>query len=180
MGFLQTAGSIPTRILKRQLLKPSNGESIVVFYNPRCTASTYPWAGYNCTQVQMCANFVYDLNGKKGPNMLGKDIGFITALYPTDPVVVAPMPIRAINTGWGSTFSQLNEVCRRVDPDSRVPNIEELKSLMYNEKLVQMEGIRHRSATRANVDSIYALNLDGPILLESVSGTSSVIKCIKR
>lgn len=36
--------------------------------------------------------FVYDLNGSKGPNTVGKDIGFITALYPTDSVVVAPMP----------------------------------------------------------------------------------------
>ena len=31
-----------------------------------------------------CVNFIYDLNGKKGPNTMGKDMGFMTMLYPFD------------------------------------------------------------------------------------------------
>ena len=51
------------------------------------------------SQPKMCANFVYDLNGIKGPNTFGKDIGAITVLYPTDSNIVAPEPLapNAIN-----------------------------------------------------------------------------------
>ena len=41
---------------------------------------------------KVCANFIYDLNGNKGPNTVGKDIGIMSVLYPSDSVVVAPMP----------------------------------------------------------------------------------------
>ena len=55
-----------------------NGESIAVFYNPSCgnDQSTNHYA-----EDKMCVNFIYDLNGKKAPNQVGKDIGFITAFY---------------------------------------------------------------------------------------------------
>ena len=72
-----------------------NGESIVIQYNPKCSSDneTMP---QNMTSGEgwvetVCANFIYDLNGNKGPNQVGKDIGFMTAFYPTEPTVVAPV-----------------------------------------------------------------------------------------
>ena len=38
-------------------------------------------------------NFVYDLNGSKGPNTVGKDIGFMSAFYSDKLLLVAPMPL---------------------------------------------------------------------------------------
>ena len=69
-----------------------NGESIAVYYNPNCQSDMQETV-WHYAQPKMCANFIYDLNGNKGPNTVGKDIGFITAIYSSDPVVVAPVPL---------------------------------------------------------------------------------------
>ena len=74
----------------------------------------------------MCANFLYDLNGNKGPNTVGKDIGFITVLYATDSVVVAPV------YAW---VSELNA------DEYRVPNIQEAISLYVNELVLFSENL---------------------------------------
>ena len=82
----------------------------------------------------MCANFIYDLNGNKGPNTVGKDIGFITALYPFEPNVVAPMPL-ANDVGY-FTFSAASPACTKVDSESRLPNKDELSAMFYNKEIV--------------------------------------------
>ena len=77
---------------KAAAFETANGESIVLFYNPRCLYEKLiegSWA-FRHTQPYVCANFVYDLNGTKGPNTIGKDMGTITALYASDSVVIAP------------------------------------------------------------------------------------------
>ncbi len=109
-----------------------NGESIAVYYNPYCAADMNAISQYKI-QPYLCANFVYDLNGNKGPNTVGKDIGFITALYATDSIVVAPIPINKV--GWG-TQSDAISLCKKYDSESRPPNIEELMSLFYNKSLI--------------------------------------------
>ena len=87
------------------------------------------------TQPKMCADFVYDLNGSKGPNTVGKDIGFITALYPSDSVVVAPMPYYS-RASYGSTQADTGAYCRKQSEDSRLPNKEELAAMFYNKNLI--------------------------------------------
>ncbi len=109
-----------------------NGESIAVFYNPRCQQKT-EGAGYY-VGPKMCANFVYDLNGAKGPNTVGKDIGFITALYPSDSVVVAPMPLN--RSPGRAPQKNASAMCYNFDSESRMPNNEELMSIFYNKPLV--------------------------------------------
>ncbi len=120
---------------KAAAFETQNGESIVVFYNPACTDNLGNVWQYS--QPQMCANFIYDLNGNKGPNTVGKDIGFITALYPTSPTVVAPMPH---NTNLSSDFAQTEagDACLAVDSESRLPNRDELSAMFYNGALINM------------------------------------------
>ena len=116
----------------------TNGESIAVFYNPYCQ-SDMGETTWHYTQPKMCADLVYDLNGRKGPNTVGKDIGFIIALYPTDSEVVAPMPLEK-NAKYGNltTMSQTVAVvaCRTQNKDSRLPNREELTAMFYNKELI--------------------------------------------
>ncbi len=111
-----------------------NGESILTFYNPYCVE---PSANLEQGYVfpYMCANFVYDLNGVKGPNTVGKDIGFISALYPTDPSVVAPNNVIDLNTG-GIDYVDIVAMCSDKSPQMRVPNFEELASIVYNRELL--------------------------------------------
>ncbi len=112
-----------------------NGESIAIYYNPYCQSDMNENSTYY-SQTKMCANFIYDLNGNKGPNTVGKDIGFITAIYPSDPIVVAPLPvIQAIS---GKKQSEASEACTAMDAESRLPNIHELQAMFYNKDLLGM------------------------------------------
>ncbi len=120
----------------------ANGESILTYYSPNCSgnnrnlvadASVYG----SFVQPFMCANFVYDLNGKKGPNTMGRDIGFISVLYPSDPVVVAPMPV--VEAPVQTAFTDVGSKCREINSEYRVPNFEELASMFYNRALLQSE-----------------------------------------
>ena len=128
-----------------------NGESVAVFYNPFCTSKDAFFAAMNTgsnaeyfaarkfhfTLPYVCANFIYDLNGKKGPNKPGFDIGVITALYSSDSVIVAPQP-NLITLRSGSypfkTHTQAFNICKTYD-NSRLPTLEEMTALAYNWKL---------------------------------------------
>ena len=120
---------------KAAAFETQNGESIAVFYNPNCKVNISDSTYY--TQQFLCANFVYDLNGNKGPNTVGKDIGFITALYPTDSVIVAPMPLSQ-NAAGTATQQEAGKLCQAQDSHSRVPNIDEITAMVFNQKLLGM------------------------------------------
>ena len=74
---------------KAAAFETQNGESVVAYYNPECinlnddVSNTY-------VSRHACISFLYDLNGTKGPNTIGKDMGIGTVFYPTDSVVVMP------------------------------------------------------------------------------------------
>ncbi len=112
-----------------------NGESIALYYNPHCTADVEGNA-WHYSQPKMCANFIYDLNGNKGPNAVGKDIGFITALYPTDSNVVAPYALSTNATSSSIKHTEASKACTTQDPESRLPNKDELSSMFYNMTLL--------------------------------------------
>ena len=118
-----------------------NGESIAVFYNPLCSSDST--AGH-FAQNKMCVNFLYDLNGSEGPNQVGKDVGFITAFYNKNPVVVAPIPY---SKDYVSQMPQYSEdagtldapaACKAMGEDLRLPNRDELASLFINAPLVNL------------------------------------------
>ena len=113
----------------------ANGESIAVFYQPFCINNKVNsnLQQYWYTAPYMCANFVFDLNGLKGPNTVGKDIGYITVMYPTNPFVVMPQPLPK-DTASGQTEISAVSVCRSVE-DARIPNKEEFASMMFNSEL---------------------------------------------
>ncbi len=139
----------------------ANGESVIVYYNPFCSnslASPVNSTYKNLLQPTMCANFVYDLNGKKGPNTVGKDIGFMTAFYPTDTLLVAPNPIK-IETARNDDRYAPEKFCRKkFGEDARAANFEELKSLFVNLFLVHPAGYNSgvMSKTRES-DNVYRM-----------------------
>ena len=118
---------------KAAAFETANGESILTFYNPYCT-SDQEGNTWHYSQPKMCANFIYDLNGTKGPNAVGKDIGFMTVMYPVDPTVVAPNPL-GVNAGT-TTQDKAGALCQAQDTESRLPNRDELSSMFYNKELI--------------------------------------------
>ena len=118
-----------------------NGETILLYYNPYCqsnktinTPAVGSWS-WDHAQQYMCANFVYDLNGNKGPNQVGKDVGYITAIYADNPDVVAPyFPPQANNDSDSVKFENgaASKVCTNKGEEYRLPNLSEVMSLTYN------------------------------------------------
>ncbi|MCM1009450.1 MAG: DUF1566 domain-containing protein [Fusobacterium sp.] len=119
----------------------ANGESILTFYNPNCTAKNVVLSGASegghpgsYIKQHICVNFLFDLNGSKGPNTVGKDIGFMSVAYPSDAVVVMPIPTRILDQAYSQPDAA--KKCRELDSDNRLPNLEELMSMYYNGNLM--------------------------------------------
>lgn len=127
---------------KAAAFETANGESVLAFYNPNCTAANVLIRMVNSAgaeglyaKQQVCANFVFDLNGKKGPNTFGKDIGIITAVYSSDSKVVMPMQPRALSSDM--KHADASKECHNLENgEYRLPNIDELMSIYYNKSIV--------------------------------------------
>ena len=115
---------------KAAAFETQNGESIAVFYNPYCRQEPVILNGYIVPPL-VCANFIYDLNGSKGPNTVGKDVGFMTALYSSDSQVVAPV-LEHVGSDM-VVFADANKYCRTLD-NARLPNKEEAIAMFVNKK----------------------------------------------
>ena len=133
---------------KAAAFETQNGESIVVYYNPYCIVELDENSA-SFVQPKVCANFVYDLNGNKGPNTVGKDIGIMTAFYPTDSVVVAPVPIR--QSGAVKSYRDAIGYCKTQDSESRLPNKDELGSMFVNRKLFGAYSYAYQSSSLSTV-----------------------------
>ena len=111
-----------------------NGESILIFYNGKCVPDLNE-TRVSYFQTKLCANLVYDLNGSKGPNTIGKDMGYLSIFYPTDSVIVSPYPMmRSLSAQY--TQPEAGAACTNEDADYRLPNKEEMASLFVNTFLI--------------------------------------------
>jgi len=115
----------------------ANGESVLAFYNPNCRSDldNQSYSGRRSSLHNMCANFVYDLNGMKGPNTIGKDINFISVLYPSDSEVVSISPVGYANPSTGAQ-TNANKFCEATYSGTRAPNYDEGAAIFYNMYLI--------------------------------------------
>lgn len=126
------ANGEPVNIANTAAFETQNGESVLVLYYAGCSSNNEGANGISDGHV--CANFIYDLNGSKGPNTVGKDVGVITALYATDSLVVAPM-LASTQKYSADSWYEAGSACTDADPTSRMPNLEEAASLEVNMSL---------------------------------------------
>ncbi len=166
---------------KAAAFETQNGESILVYYSPNCVSNMNEMSDYT-GQPKMCANFIYDLNGTKGPNTVGKDIGFMSVFYPTDSIVVAPVPLtRAAGSG---TYETAISLCSKQDTESRIPNREEMLSMAVNYKLLGTTQSGHyltssRAVTKNAGDVWYQSFSTGRVFVYPKNYTANVW-CVKR
>ena len=164
----------------------ANGESIAVYYNPQCQSNMNETSAFYA-QTKICANFVYDLNGSKGPNTVGKDIGFITALFPSDSVVVAPMvPSRMAGSGETSTapltWERASSYCREQGDDLRMMNREEAIAVFMNNALFGNYNTDYWTSTLLKSSRPwYVRSYNGDVVphFDGTSGSRSVL-CVIR
>ncbi len=165
---------------KAAAFETANGESILAFYNPACQ-QIMELTAYHTTQQYMCANFIYDLNGSKGPNAVGKDIGFMSAFQPSDSFLVAPMPIRKISGGY--TLSNAIKTCTQTDSESRLPNWDEMASMYYNRDLLDVDTLdsTYYWTSTMSAGKRWFMHMGTGIRYPGESSTAShAIMCIKR
>ncbi len=161
-----------------------NGESIALFYNPNCKnyEASIPVTKAFQAQPFLCANFLYDLNGNKGPNTVGKDIGYVTAINSINTSVVAPLLLLPGNTGLIG-LNEAHSACLALGEDVRLPNLEELFAIFYNVDLIGDDFPRNDtwSLTRYSTDKVmYMFLAAGSVNIKSMSTGESVAMCVKR
>ena len=122
---------------KGAAFETANGESVLVHYNPICLPANHNDYGLDSYSFEpigfICANFIYDLNGKKGPNTIGKDMGVMSLFYSSDSLLVAPN-LYAKVAAKSVTLSEASQACRAYD-DARIPTREEMAAVSINKKV---------------------------------------------
>ena len=164
---------------KTAAFETQNGESVLLMYNPRCVDTT----DFNQIVASgMCANLIYDLNGNKGPNTYGKDIGFIGLFNGGDsPLVVAPI-LASTEFVTFTDYADMNQACAAKDPESRVPNYQEAGALMANSILFgdeYIEAIATKTKRVSNAKYWVVINPAGFIVAVD-SYPSAPTMCVKR
>ena len=163
-----------------------NSESIAIFYNPYCQPDMHESRGYY-VQTKMCANFLYDLNGIKGPNKVGKDISFITVLYSTDSEVVAPMPLEkdirnnGLTGSYGSNTIDAGKACRKSDSNTRLPNTSELAAMICNINLLGMKTEKYWSGTLVSGSGKrWLIRCNSGSMVPPAESSLAGMRCVKR
>lgn len=160
-----------------------NGESIVMYYNPNCVPDqeNLPSAAGEDWFKYVCVNMVYDLNSNKGPNTAGKDIGFMTVFYPSDPVVVSAVPDISTSSAVGTCNSD----------EYRVPNKYESISMALNNMFINNKSVTDgsavfqsssKAATSAGAMQVYYAekNMLKAIAASSTNSGYKSTRCVKR
>ena len=165
---------------KAAAFETANGESIAVYYNPNCTSLLSEPNNINM-QKKVCANFVYDLNGSKGPNTIGKDMGVMSAFYPTDSVLVAPIPhIRDAVSSTIGTSSAVSGVCVKQDPEYRLSSLEELSSVSINRNIMDNLTVYYWTSTFNDDGRRYVLNSNVIVAFPIRTSYPAYVRCVKR
>lgn len=186
-GIIAPMHGISIPDTKAAAFETANGESILVFYNKDCTASnvevsyTDTYAEATMIKQQVCANFVFDLNGSKGPNTVGRDIGIMSAIYSSDSQVVMPVP--NVNEAGTAKHADAGKACRNQDSEYRLPNVEELITIYYNKNIFEWDAINtiYWSSNLISSDKAYVVGVYNGVKAEWDRNSSSVhVWCVKR
>ncbi len=189
-NIVYSGSSYSTMDTKAAAFETQNGESIVTYYNQSCrteylnqeTPNQYNNV-YGFPQSSMCINIIYDLNGTKGPNTVGKDIGIMTVFNATDSNVVAPMPSSS-NYAGGTTYTWYNaaKACTNSDPETRIPNIDELSAMHINRDIVNLNqssgGFWSGSVINSNL--VWGVHNTYGIRSSDSKNSGRYVRCIKR
>lgn len=184
-GIVDGTAGLVIKNTNAAAFETANGESILAFYNPNCASEGVEVIGANDAgrpgyymKQHVCANFLFDLNGAKGPNTVGKDIGFITVVYPTDSNVVMPLLARKLDHQFAQTTS--GRQCANLDADNRLPNIYELLSMYYNRSLIDWTGGSFWSATVLDSQNAWSFGFGYGMKYSYPKDTALDVQCVKR
>lgn len=112
-----------------------DGYAVNLFYNGNCQAESSVLAAYAGVS-KVCVFAIYDMNGLRKPNQVGKDIGFVSVFFPTErSIAVAPEVYKT--EVKSALFEEAQEICGNLG-GATLPNIYELTSLYLSGDLHDM------------------------------------------
>lgn len=172
---------------KAAAFETQNGESILTFYNPACRTQYLSEVNLNrwgntvgFLHSNVCVNFIYDLNGRKGPNTVGKDIGAITVFNATDSTVVAPLPSSARNAG-SFKWVEAGRACTTENSESRLPSIDELSAMWINRGLFDLSAGWHIwSSSSFSSYQAWVVDPNTSKRASEYKSTPHTVRCVKR
>jgi prepilin-type N-terminal cleavage/methylation domain-containing protein len=127
----------------------SNGYSVNLFYNPKCMPDDTV-SSWHYVQDRVCVNAIYDMNGLGRPNQVGKDIGFVTVIYPDESSVAYAPNVVKEDAAYSSDFNNAPQACTDQNPDYSVPNRDELLAMYMNMNILGMPSAHYWSASEAS------------------------------
>lgn len=158
----------------------ANGESVLLYYNPYCE----DLSGDNYNSA-LCLNMVFDVNGNKGPNQIGKDVGFLTAFGRHETRGAAPLAYK--NDAGTSTFENAPSLCTQVDNFARVPSKDELMSLYVNKIFIDANAFINsywtgEAYTAGNSGYAYALEpgKTSSSIEKKLRGAQAFVRCVHK
>lgn len=137
-----------------------DGYAYNLFYFPECSGNRPTMDIIASTLKLVCVNAIYDMNGLRGPNQFGKDIGVVTVFYPNETVqAVAPMNEIVHLPDSDFAYPEAQRFC--TEKGKRLPNFEEGMSIILNLGLIG----------GSDFNNIWTLSTDGPRAI-MVTGSS--------
>lgn len=158
-----------------------NGEKFALYYNPDCH-SVSPNDTTRYPKDTICANFIYDLNGLDGPNMMGKDMGILAIVYDEnkDPEVVAPAPYN-LKAGTAPSYSDSGAdaatVCKNLGNNYTLPDVNELTALNFNSITGTFKGVTGSVITPGKTGKVWHLSTNTAVANSRT--TSADVYCVK-
>jgi hypothetical protein len=157
----------------------ANGYSVNLFYNPKCLPDD-PVSSWHYGQDRVCVNAIYDMNGLGRPNQVGKDIGFVTVLYPNE-TSVAYAPDVVGNAAVTSTFNAAPQACTDQNPDYSLPNRDELLAMYMNMNIL---GIPYShgiwSASEISPELVWYQNFTNGSRTQGAKANPGDVRCVRR
>ncbi len=159
-----------------------NGESIALYYNPACNYEklfAQTW-GFVNSRPSVCANLIYDLNGNKGPNTVGKDIGVMTVLFASDSMVVAPTDFKtASSTNSAPNCKQFGEEYFFADAYNLIAYFVNSRLLLNEEQASAHVWASTKSLWQGQLTPVYLIFNSGTFGVDNSSARRTVF-CMKR
>ncbi len=173
-----STGSIVDASSKSYGFVMSNGYSVNLFYNPNCLSDNKD-TGYNFAQDRVCVNAIYDMNGLRKPNTVGKDIGFVTILYPDESsIAVAPDVVK--QDAAPAKFDNAAASCTTQNKEYTLPNRDELLAMYYNGYLLLITVYYYWSATEASAEYGWAQDFGTGARFGTDKRTVLEVRCVRR
>jgi type II secretory pathway pseudopilin PulG len=159
----------------------ADGFSVILFYNPGCTTGKIE-PDDNATGC-VCFDAIYDMNGLKNPNQVGKDIGFVTVMYPDFTNRAVAPNFNVVIADGKYSWQEANQKCSEYGKEYTLPDRDELLAMAINIDISPIPRNQFWSSTTItyeNKPSAYKVQFnEGYRNINKQTDKNSVL-CIKR